>query len=221
MDWYKAAEAMERHIVRITTPQGSGTGFLVRRTEDNVFGFATAAHVVRDAITWKQIITISHPATAVSHVLHAAHRTGIIHHSLDSAYIGTTLPDTIGNALPEEPIEAVPSGRTVKIGVEVGWMGFPYLVDTNKPCFFSGHVSAFVKARYFIDGVAIPGVSGGPAFCYQGNAPKLMVLGSITQYNPAHSQHGVIPGLLVADDCKHWHEAVKALEQKQGGISLP
>lgn len=50
--------------------------------------------------------------------------------------------------------------------------------------------------RYYVDGVAIPGVSGGPAFCPNKDG-SIIVVGSISAY-----RHGgdSLPGLLVADD---------------------
>ncbi len=129
------------------------------------------------------------------------------------------LPDVVGNSFPNKPIETVPSGRTVKPGVQVGWVGFPYMVNTNRPCFFSGYVSAYVNGRYFIDGVAIPGVSGGPAFLNSHNddPPDINILGSITAYTPARAGHEVIPGLMVADNCAYWHDVVKHLKKQRKG----
>ncbi|HOX01798.1 MAG TPA: hypothetical protein P5555_05105 [Candidatus Paceibacterota bacterium] len=39
---------MQPHVVRISTPSGSGTGFLISNGRNNdIAGVATAAHVVR------------------------------------------------------------------------------------------------------------------------------------------------------------------------------
>ena len=207
MDWHENIQIVKPHVMRIGTPESSGTGFLVRR-KDGRFGVATAGHVVRDAFAWKQNITIHHPAFEEPLVLSEDERVVLLHPKLDSAYVEGDLPALTGDTFPEEPIELVPPKKSVKLGVEVGWLGFPYLVSKKEPCFFAGHVSAYVDGRYFIDGVAIPGVSGGPAFFQshsRGNNPAgLRVLGSISAYHPARQGGESLPGLMVADDCTHW-----------------
>ena len=107
------------------------------------------------------------------------------------------------NAFPEDAIEQVPLDSSVKPGVEVGWVGYPYLAPGL--CFFSGHISAHQEGRYFIDGVAIEGVSGGPAFFYRSAEPEgIRILGSVTAYNPNRLKGEALPGLMVADDCTLW-----------------
>ncbi len=50
MNWSEAVELIQPHVVRIATPQGSGTGFLISNSHNNaVCGIATAAHVVDHA----------------------------------------------------------------------------------------------------------------------------------------------------------------------------
>ena len=218
MDWHDLAREVEPHIFKIETPNGVGTGFLVRWS-GGVLGVATAAHVVRDAIAWQQNIVLHHSDFNQPYVTSRFDSVRIIHPQLDSAYVGIELPQgfVVGDAFPEEPIEAVPPGQAVRPGVQVGWIGFPYLVNSPKPCFFSGYISACVGSRYFIDGVAIPGVSGGPAFFLDqdSDTPVIRILGSITAYKPSRTGSGVIPGLMVADDCTHWRELVKAIETEE------
>lgn len=165
----------------------------------------TAAHVVRDAHVWGQIITIHNVAGSASVTLLPNERGLDLHPSLDSAFVTGGLQAFVGNALPTEPIEIVPPQRIVKPGVEVGWLGFPYLVSPEL-CFFSGHISAVVDGRYFIDGVAIEGVSGGPAFLYRNVDPTgLYILGSISAYRPNRATGETLPGLLVADNSSWAH----------------
>ena len=208
MDWQAHADEVAPHVVRIATPDKSGTGFLVRNRED-VIQIATAAHVVRDARTWGQQITI-HESFPTGKVFKVSADPGLepnaamtLHGELDSAILTLGPGDIKGNALPKEPIELVPPGHTVKLGVEIAWLGYPDLVPGYPLCFFSGHVSAVVDHRYFIDGIAIPGVSGGPAFFYKHTNPKgLRILGSITAY----AQRGqTLPGLMVADNVSWAH----------------
>jgi hypothetical protein len=68
-------------------------------------------------------------------------------------------------------------------------------------CFFCGHISsAYAQSRYFIDGVAIGGVSGGPAFYHSEDDDGIRIVGSITAYTPAKSGGESLPGLMVADE---------------------
>lgn len=206
LDWHAHAEDVAPHVVRITTPRLSGTGFLIGR-RDPVVHIATAAHVVRDARTWGQAVTVHHdafdgPATLLPHQI------GItLHATLDSAGLTFNLPRLVRDTFPTEPLGFVPPDAAVKPGVEVGWLGYPYLVPGAPLCFFSGHVSAYVDERYFIDGVAIGGVSGGPAFLYRNLEPAgLHILGSITAYHPSREGTGETnPGLSVADNVSWAH----------------
>lgn len=207
MDWHTHIQTMRPHVVRVTTPGSSGTGFIVR-SHDQVIQIITAAHVVRDAHAWEQSITVHHSAFEGGSVQLTPdiEKRVVFHNFLDSACLGFALPNLIGNAFPEEPIELVPPGETIKEGVEVGWLGYPYLAPGGTLCFFSGHISARLEGRYFVDGVAVHGVSGGPAFYFDlgstsDNIPaRLRILGSITAYSPDRASRDVLPGLMVADN---------------------
>jgi len=62
MQWHEAVEIVTPHVVRITTPIGSGTGFLIARSKNgNVCGVATAAHVIDHAHYWEQPFGFSEP----------------------------------------------------------------------------------------------------------------------------------------------------------------
>ena len=208
MDWHVHIHNMKPHIFRITTPGSAGTGFMVRRRE-RVIQVITAAHVVRNAHAWEQVINIHHPDFDKGFVSlpPTDDERLVLHDESDSACLTFVEPNLrVGNTFPEEPVELVPPDMTVKEGVEVGWLGYPYLVPEGALCFFSGHISACLDdpKKYFIDGVAIPGVSGGPAFYFNvgepGVEPRLRILGSITAYRPNRTDGEVLPGLMVADD---------------------
>jgi hypothetical protein len=48
LEWYKAIEVVKPHVVRIMTPEGSGTGFLVSHSQNGpVCAIATAAQPAR------------------------------------------------------------------------------------------------------------------------------------------------------------------------------
>ncbi len=82
----------------------------------------------------------------------------------------------------------MPQGRYMKVGSEIGWLGFPAIAAKDL-CFFSGQVSATQvdRNRYLVDGVVIHGVSGGPAFSVYGiDEPSAgpTVIGLATAYMP-------------------------------------
>ena len=137
------------------------------------------------------------------------HEIGIVlHATLDSAGLTFNLPPIVRDTFPTEPLALVPPDASVKPGVEVAWLGYPYLVPGARLCFFSGHVSAYIDERYFIDGVAIGGVSGGPAFLCRNVEPNrgLHILGSITAYRPSREGTGeTLPGVSVADNVSWAH----------------
>ena len=64
--------------------------------------------------------------------------------------------------LPDELIPLLLSDKFLKIGVEIGWVGFPAM-EPYTICFFSGNISARQSHRhaYLFDRVAINGVSRG------------------------------------------------------------
>ena len=199
MDWHVHIQRVLLHIVKITTPDTTGTGFLLNRLERGA-SIMTAAHVVRNAQAWKQTIRVHHrdfPSGEV--VLPDEGRALALHGERDSACLTFGLPPSVGGTkeypFPEEAIEIVPEGDSVKMGVEVGWLGYPDIVPGAS--FFSGHVSAVTRSKYFVDGIAVPGVSGGPAFYYDEFDQKLRILGSVTSY---HRAGEVLPGLMVAEN---------------------
>ena len=106
----------------------------------------------------------------------------------------------------------LPSSKRKKIGVEVGWTGFPSL-SASDLCFFSGTVS-FYKSRentYLIDGVAINGVSGGPVFSVLSkSAPQ--IIGVISAYIANIRGGDSLPGLLMASDLTAVHNHIKKLQ---------
>jgi len=70
--------------------------------------------------------------------------------------------------LPAKPLTLAPQAMHLLVGQRIGWMGYPGLAQATL-CLFTGTVSAWLDEpeEYLIDGVAIHGVSGGPAFFLQ------------------------------------------------------
>ncbi|QJR16713.1 S1 family peptidase [Usitatibacter palustris] len=203
MEWFEAIDQLKPYVVRISTPSGSGTGWLVSRsTTSSLCAIATAGHVIDHAHYWEEPIRLHHTQSGQSVVLRAPDRSIHLESQLDSAgliFDCTTLP------LPDLPIELVPKDKFVVPGVEIGWLGFPAIPRADL-CFFSGRISAFIEAdsAYMVDGVAINGVSGGPAFNINGG--ELRLLGIVSAYIPNRATGDALPGVAVVRDATQFHD---------------
>ncbi len=114
--------------------------------------------------------------------------------------------------LPTDPIEMIPDGNRLKVGNEIGWLGFP-AVSPFDMCFFSGRVSAWQEQNrtYLVDGVAINGVSGGPTLSlFPDN--KLVLIGVVSAYIPNRVTGETLPGLSRVQDVNQFQELVKEFQ---------
>jgi hypothetical protein len=209
MEWHNTIESITPHVVRITTPQGSGTGWVVSLSRtSSLCAVATAAHVVNHAHFWEQPLRIHHASSGQSVLLREADRAVYLNEKLDTAgiiFYRGTLP------VPAETLPLMTEGMYVKSGVEIGWLGFP-AVAASDLCFFSGRISAYLKRdeTYLVDGVAINGVSGGPAF--QPLAESVRVIGVISAYIPNRATGEVLPGVSVVRDVTQFQDLTKGFK---------
>lgn len=204
--WSDAIEILEPHVVRISTPRGSGSGFLISNGHKNaVCGIATAAHVVDHAHYWEEPVRIDHVPSGKSLVIRRDERAIFLDVDRDTAAILFNRGEL---PLPSDPLPLAPKDMFLKVGNEIGWLGFPAIPAANL-CFFAGTVSAWVRAQsaYLVDGVAINGVSGGPAFYIEdvGSDP-LVVMGVVSAYMPNRATGEVLPGLSVVRHVEQFHE---------------
>ena len=166
---------------------------------------ATAAHVVSLEHAWEEPIRIQHYATETSVLVRAPERALLVNTSDDVAAIlfaSQNLP------FPETPLPLSPKDSPVSVGVEIGWLGFPAIAGDL--CFFSGRVSTHltVKQQYLVDGVAIHGVSGGPAF--REEDAGLALMGVVSAYVPNRVTGEALPGLAVVNDVTEFHTMIAA-----------
>lgn len=190
-EWADVLDQVENHVVRVSTPEGSGTGFLIASSKkEGVVGIATALHVVSHAVEWGQPIRITHHASRKTVLLERANRSIHSNSKADSVLIRFVKEKL---ALPGEPIALIKPGKRIREGVELGWCSYPS-VYPGKLCFFSGCVSAWLENEdaYLVDGVAINGVSGGPAF-----TSPLRIIGIVTAYIPGRTTRGPLPGVAL------------------------
>src|SRR5260221_10014690 len=109
---------------------------------------------------------------------------------------------------PADPLPLSPKDMFLKVGNDIAWLGFP-AIPTASLCFFTGNVSAWIQdqSAYLVDGVAINGVSGGPAFhvaAAKGNQ-HLVVKGVGSAYVPNRATWGGFPGVAVVRDRAQFH----------------
>lgn len=207
MEWDDVVQKVTPYIVKIETPSGHGTGFLLSYNEDRYWcGVATALHVVSDADSWQQPIKIHNHDFSKTAFLNAVDRVIFTDYTSDSAVIFFKSSQL---ELPNDLIPLRPIAPRLNIGVEVAWLGFP-AIEAWSLCFFSGTVSARrddLKA-YLIDGVAINGVSGGPVINSTAT-DGVQFVGVMTAYRANRASGGSLPGLSIAQDVSHLHGVIQ------------
>src|SRR5262245_57195139 len=170
-------------VVKISTPRGSGTGFLLTHSKaSGVCSLETAAHVVDNAHYWDEPIRIHHPESNETVLLRSGERAILLEESIDT---GAVVFQTGKIPLPDQQLTPTPTDKHMRDGFEIGWMGFPAIAPSTL-CFFSGRVSSWLEERssYLVDGVAINGVSGGPAFQSSPGEKGATVIGVVSAYIP-------------------------------------
>jgi len=209
MPWHQAYDKIRPYVVRIETMEGFGTGFLFAYNKDHsLAALATASHVIEDAADWKQPIKVWHPDSNATLYLEEGNRVDWLDRAHDAATILIGGDDL---KLPSEVLPLLQADKVKKIGVEVGWVGFPRLAP-KKICFFSGTISAHLadEDSYLIDGVAINGVSGGPVFSQKEATPE--IIGVVSAYMANRRLGESLPGLLQAQDLTAFHEHIQKVK---------
>jgi hypothetical protein len=206
--WHAIVAVVEPYVVRLSTPGGWGTGFLLAYSKTgNLAGFATAAHVVQHAHMWENPIRLDHVSSGKTRLLRQGDRSISLYADHDTGMIVTFKGDL---DLPAEPLPMAPQGKHLKVGNEIGWLGFPAIPSANL-CFFSGRVSAWVSEleAYLVDGNAINGVSGGPAFALVDG--EIHLIGVVSAYVPNRATGEALPGLAVVRSVEKLHDEVARL----------
>jgi len=203
----KALEIVEPYVVRISTPSGIGTGFLFAQSKDSsIVGIATAAHVVSHAHIWEQPLRIQHYKSGKTLMLRYPERAILLQEEIDTGAIVFNRKDI---PFPNSEPQLSPEGKYLAITAEIGWIGFP-AVSPNDLCFFSGRISAWIESQsaYLVDGVAINGVSGGPAF-WPANASITHIIGVVSAYAPNRAMGETLPGLSIIRHVRQFQSLIK------------
>ncbi|MCX6901128.1 MAG: serine protease [Verrucomicrobia bacterium] len=203
--WYESVEKLTPYVVRIWTPQGSGTGFIVSKSKNTpLCAVATADHVISHAHYWEEPIRVEHIASGKTLFLRKDDRAINTDSQTDTAAIIFERKEIV---LPTDDVPLTPKDKYFKPGVEIGWLGFPAIQQASL-CFFSGRISAWIEkdGAYLVDGVAINGVSGGPAFLGS------MLVGVVSAYIPNRATGEPLPGLAVVRSVNRYHQITQEFE---------
>jgi hypothetical protein len=214
VSWHAAFKAVEPYIVKIQTPAGAGSGFFFAYNEDkSLVGVATALHVLDEANEWRQPLKVIHVQTSRELFLSHGERGILVDYRRDSAaiLIPTKAVTDAGLPVPTTMLKLLPSTQFTRTGVALAWAGYPAIAPSTL-CLFQGGVSAFNRDNdsYYIDGIAINGVSGGPVFDDDDNTAQ--IVGIVSAYHYNRQGGGNLPGLLMAYDATHLNATVEKLK---------
>lgn len=197
LTWHDAATKVSKILFRVYTNDGMGTCFLLSIAtpgEGVHYGmFATAWHVLKDVQTKESIKLVSADRKKKLDSINSTidfERLG--DEEYDTALIIVKTNEPIideNNLLPIPPKE-----HLLAQGAELAWMGFPGFVEPE-PCFFHGYISGYLDnpPTYLVDGVAINGVSGGPAF-----DKHAQLAGLVSAYLPNQlDEDTILPGISI------------------------
>lgn len=116
--WAKAVEILKAYSFKIDTPSCSGTGFLIKcGNVNNIFGIATAYHVIKHAHEWEQPIKIIHAASNKQIVIR--HQEPFIFHKPFQDVAIIMFPNK-ELELPNENLSLIPEDKSIKAGIPIG-----------------------------------------------------------------------------------------------------
>ena len=218
MDWTNIISRVAPYVVKIETPNGHGTGFLLALTTDlKVYVIATARHVIEHAYKWKSPIRI-YPYQQEKAFFYESKDFVVFYDPLQKDLAVLLIPR--GHLVFEaNPPRILPPNRFLPPGYNVGWLGYPSPSEFGLN-FFSGCISGskgtFGKPdhEYLIDGVAISGVSGGPLVIL-GDKYEIQIAGLISAYFPNRAAGESLPGLAIAQDSSTLHSAIQSAEKHE------
>lgn len=209
--WKEAVETIAPYVIKISTPDHAGTACLFAfGAAGGICGFATAAHALAHAHQWEQPIRIEHCCSGYQRLLRPTDRAIVIDDDTDTAALVFLRDDA---PFPKKLLQLTPENAKVRVGVEIGWVGYPAVAAARDTlCFFSGRVSAWLgdKRAYLVDGVAVSGVSGGPAFRL-GVRARPEILGVVSAYLPNKAAGTPLPGLSLVQHIGELENVVRDL----------
>jgi hypothetical protein len=209
--WDEAVDRVSPSVYRLYAGRFAGTGFLIGLGRDPKNGdyYATIA------TAWHVLAAL--PGTTDELEIVSADRKTVFTSAADQVGfypLGDARYDTglivlrTGMRLADEKelLPLFPHDCVLARGADIGWLGFPGITEPEL-CFFHGHVSGYLNdpPTYLVDGVAINGVSGGPAFDNRAH-----VIGLVSAYMPNKvDESTTLPGLMTLvpiNAIRYWME---------------
>ena len=195
-DWPEVIAAIEPLVYRVHAGDSGGTAFIVGVTRSDGGRhtmLVTALHVVEGVLgNDKPLDLVRRDGTLISTLTAGPLKIYPVGpRECDTALIEVPTRDPL---VTPDALQPMPFETMLPRGANLGWLGFPGLVFPEL-CFFRGAVSGHLETPpiYLVDGVAINGVSGGPAFDRTG-----LVVGFISAYVPNQTASGrTLPGLMI------------------------
>lgn len=194
--WPEVIPKLEPLVLRVYAGNSVGTAFIIglnRADDARTTMLVTALHVVEHVLgNDLPLELVRSDGAVVSELI-----SGPVHVYLvgppecDTALIQVPTKEPL---ISQEELLPIPLESMLPRGCELGWLGYPGLV-LPELCFFRGVVSGFQEEPpvYLVDGVAINGVSGGPAFDRSG-----LVVGLVSAYVPNQvTSTKTLPGLMI------------------------
>lgn len=210
--WVRIANTIRDCVVLIETPSVRGTGFVVKPLPGSKHqAVITAHHVIDHALNWREPIKIRHfPSNKQAFLSINAYEI-TPNPTRDQALIQFSAKEL---PLPRNDVEILMADTRLNEGVHIGWLGFPVVAPLNL-CFFAGHISTWLdhEEAYLVDGVAINGVSGGPAF-YEDEGGKIWIIGLITEYRPNLANGNILPGVSLIRSTNPLMQFYKTLQKQ-------
>lgn len=208
--WYNFLPQIEPRIFQISTPSGYWTWFKISFSKNKgLIWIATAYHVISHENEWQLPIKIKHYETWTQYFLKEENRIIITYPEQDLAFI-------LFN--PWEELEwddwaSLLIWHTLNTWAQVWWFWFP-VVQPNKLCFFSWHISAYLEdlQSYLVDWVAINWVSWWPAFFIL--EWEIKFFGVISAYIPNKSTWEPLPWLAVVRSVESYKDDLEALKKE-------
>ena len=208
--WDQVVDRASKCVFHIRAGRSAGTAFLVALARNEKGGsyatLATAWHVVEGlpgsaddlelaSATGEQVCDSAVDAIGFYPLGDPRH---------DTALIVCATPTPLVQE--KDLLPLFPYDSRLAQGAEIGWLGFPGITEPEL-CFFSGHISGYLNdpASYLVGGVAVNGVSGGPAL-----DDRAHVIGLVSSYIPNRiNANTTLPGLTVLvpiNAVRYWME---------------
>jgi hypothetical protein len=209
--WDEVVDRVSKSVFRLYAGPSGGTGFLIGlgrdlQSGDSFATLATAWHVLEalpGSTDELEIVSVDRKTVFSS----AADQIGFYPLG-DTRYDTGLIVLRTKAPLVEESdlLPLFPHDYVLARGANIGWLGFPGITEPEL-CFFHGYVSGYLNdpPTYLVDGVAINGVSGGPAFDNRAH-----VIGLVSAYVPNRvDQTTTLPGLMTLvpiNAIRYWME---------------